>query len=185
MWCGYSFWKNKKFGSSRKIYYIVFMNIICSCPNCNISFEKDKRYVNQSIKNNWKIYCSPKCRKEARKRGVDCNCHICGKDIIKTPSNIKKSKSGKVFCSRSCSVKFTNTEYRTGKNNPNYKNGGSKYRNIKFRSCEKICEDCKTIDIRVLEVHHKDRNRKNNELSNLSILCANCHKIKHYKGVVG
>ena len=29
----------------------------------------------------------------------------------------------------------------------------------------------------VLEVHHQDGNRKNNELSNLQLLCPNCHAI--------
>jgi len=28
-------------------------------------------------------------------------------------------------------------------------------------------------------IHHKDRNRNNNSLQNLQILCASCHAIEH------
>ena len=31
-----------------------------------------------------------------------------------------------------------------------------------------------------LHVHHIDRDRENNDLSNLEILCANCHAIEHW-----
>lgn len=33
----------------------------------------------------------------------------------------------------------------------------------------------------ILNVHHIDRNRKNNHLSNLEVLCPNCHMIEHLK----
>ena len=33
---------------------------------------------------------------------------------------------------------------------------------------------------RVIEIHHIDMNRLNNDLSNLEPLCPTCHKIKHY-----
>lgn len=33
----------------------------------------------------------------------------------------------------------------------------------------------------VLEVHHIDKNTQNNILSNLMVLCANCHKMTHIK----
>jgi len=31
-------------------------------------------------------------------------------------------------------------------------------------------------DERILEVHHVDENRNNNDINNLKILCPNCHK---------
>lgn len=48
-----------------------------------------------------------------------------------------------------------------------------------------VCENCgktetnKSFD---LIVHHKDKNNKNNELSNLIVLCQNCHSYIHRKG---
>jgi hypothetical protein len=45
------------------------------------------------------------------------------------------------------------------------------------------CEECKLSEWRKkpipLELHHIDHNPKNNELSNLKILCSNCHSLEH------
>jgi predicted HNH restriction endonuclease len=41
------------------------------------------------------------------------------------------------------------------------------------------CEKCGEDDPDVLVVHHKDRNRNNNNPDNLAILCANCHMKTH------
>ena len=30
-------------------------------------------------------------------------------------------------------------------------------------------------------VYHKDTNRENNDISNLEVLCANCHAIEHWE----
>jgi 5-methylcytosine-specific restriction endonuclease McrA len=35
------------------------------------------------------------------------------------------------------------------------------------------CDLCGSIER--LHLHHKDRNRKNNDLSNIQLLCASCH----------
>jgi 5-methylcytosine-specific restriction endonuclease McrA len=32
-----------------------------------------------------------------------------------------------------------------------------------------------------LELHHIDRNNRNNDLSNLELICANCHRLEHIK----
>lgn len=48
------------------------------------------------------------------------------------------------------------------------------------QSIPKICRLCKTKDIRVLAVHHIDKNRKNNKISNLAWLCHNCHLLVHH-----
>lgn len=43
------------------------------------------------------------------------------------------------------------------------------------------CETCGYDRIRgVLRIHHRDKNRKNNELSNLRVLCPTCHEEWHY-----
>ena len=48
---------------------------------------------------------------------------------------------------------------------------------------ENKCYKCNKIEWEgediPLELHHKDCNRHNNNLSNLIILCANCHTITH------
>lgn len=42
------------------------------------------------------------------------------------------------------------------------------------------CQKCKWKKVpKVLHIHHKDRNPLNNQLSNLELLCPNCHAIEH------
>jgi 5-methylcytosine-specific restriction endonuclease McrA len=42
------------------------------------------------------------------------------------------------------------------------------------------CERCGYDDKPgILQVHHKDRDRENNALSNLEVLCPNCHAEEH------
>lgn len=36
----------------------------------------------------------------------------------------------------------------------------------------------------LLGIHHKDKNRENNNIENLEVLCANCHSEAHLKHVV-
>ena len=44
-----------------------------------------------------------------------------------------------------------------------------------------VCERCGFVakDNCQIDIHHKDRNRKNNEPENLETLCANCHRLEH------
>ena len=41
------------------------------------------------------------------------------------------------------------------------------------------CSKCKTKE--KLEIHHLDRNKQNNSLTNLTVLCSTCHKRVHVK----
>lgn len=66
-----------------------------------------------------KTYCSNECRKLGQFKGEICKCGYCGKEIYKPRAEIKKSKSGFMFCSKSCSCSYNNTAIRSGKNNPN------------------------------------------------------------------
>jgi 5-methylcytosine-specific restriction endonuclease McrA len=98
-------------------------------------------------------------------------CLCCGKDF-KTEN---RASNEQVTCSRACS----NTYFRSGKNNGNFVDGASNYRVKAFKHYSPICVRCGFSNILALEVHHKDKNRQNNDLENLEILCANCHTIEH------
>lgn len=54
---------------------------------------------------------------------------------------------------------------------------GNDYR----RFAKPVCEKCgfQSADPCQIDVHHKDRNRKNGHISNLISLCANCHRLEH------
>ncbi len=51
------------------------------------------------------------------------------------------------------------------------------YRKLAFEKYDPLCAHCGFGVPSVLEVTHLDGNRANNELSNLVILCPNCHKM--------
>lgn len=97
-------------------------------------------------------------------------CPICNNSFTVIPSE------DKVTCSVGCS----NTYFRSGKNNGNWVNGDGSYRIRALKHYEHKCASCNESDEDVLVVHHIDSNRKNNELNNLIVLCANCH-IKLHK----
>lgn len=81
----------------------------------------------------------------------------------------------------------------SGKNHPNWQ-GGKSYESygggftprlremIRFRDGYK-CKKCGCPQLengRTLDVHHKDRNKKNNDMKNLITLCQSCHVSIHW-----
>lgn len=91
-------------------------------------------------------------------------CVCCGSAFTTEVRNSNKQ----VTCSRACS----NTYFRT-------KDGASTYRARALKHYECKCSICGFDNILALEVHHIDKNRDNNSIENLRVLCANCHRITH------
>lgn len=154
--------------------------MIIKCDFCGREFEKPVNKVNESRKKGWKLYCSPECRNKAKK--IRCTCSYCGKELWKTPSEIARSKTGNTFCNKSCACSYNNSHFRTKENNPNWKGGkaGSRiYTILAYRTYKSKCSICGCDDKDILEVHHIDMNRRNNDIDNLIILCANHHAKVH------
>lgn len=127
----------------------------------------------------WAKCCSSMCRDIRRRKRNEVLCFHCGKKIEKTPGELKKSKSGKYFCNKSCQTKWRNSLF-SGEAHSNWKGGLFTYRNILEKSgILKKCKRCRCDDIRVLAVHHIDQNRMNNGVENLVWLCHNCHHLIH------
>ncbi len=121
-----------------------------------------------------RIYC---------KTGVFIECYSCSKEIYKTLTQIKRSKSKKYFCSKSCQTKWRNTQY-AGDRHKNWKDGYSRYRKILLgSSISQVCLMCKEKDVRVLAVHHVDQDHTNVSIENLAWLCHNCHHLVHHDSV--
>ena len=122
----------------------------------------------------------------------DVICDHCGVTFCKY---IKKSKpSRRNYCCLDCKKSDKNSYVSewsderklaysiqvTGENNPNYKDGfdGDKaYRKICFKYHPKRCCICGFDHI--VEVHHMDCNKNNNNSDNLIPLCPNHHRMFH------
>lgn len=150
--------------------------LIVACKTCAKNFSIKPSHA----KNGFGVYCSRRCSSQAQKNGRLHSCNVCGREVYRTPKDEAKSKSGKYFCSKSCQTKWRNALY-TGESHANWMGGQSAYRNILGRTnIIKMCAKCKNDDTRVLIVHHRDRNRRNNSVSNLIWLCHNCHFLIHH-----
>jgi len=137
---------------------------------------------NCHAKKGWGKYCSKKCQAKTQIKGKWLECDYCGKRIYRTPKDFKRSKSKKFFCSVSCHCSWENENKRCGENAPNWIAGQTAYRKL-LQRCGKQekCGNCGIEDKRVLVVHHRDSNRRNNKPENLEWLCRNCHCIVHIK----
>lgn len=124
-------------------------------------------------------FCSKPCHYTAIRLGKEVPCASCGKSVYKTFRRLELAKSKKYFCNKSCQAIWRNQEF-SGRRHNNWKHGEASYRNIMKRAgIVATCRLCNSTDQRVIIVHHKDKNRLNNELENLVWLCRNCHYIVH------
>ena len=147
------------------------------CKICNTQF-----YIKEyHLKKGWGKYCSKACQYRGQMKGQSVSCSVCDKQVWKSSSQLKHSKSKKYFCSKTCQTLWRNLFY-SGAKSPSWKNGINAYRKILSRETDikKICVLCKTEDQRVLAVHHIDQNRANNSIYNLAWLCHNCHHLVHH-----
>ena len=61
---------------------------------------------------------------------------------------------------------------------------GNSKQGRKYMNFPKVtCETCGFVpeDICQLDYHHMDGNKNNNERENIKVLCANCHRLVHFK----
>ena len=133
-----------------------------------------------------KSFCSHECQGAYRTTGVMINCAVCGTESYRSQAQLKRSKSGDHFCSRSCATVYNNKKHKTGVKHPNYTTGYGSYRERALRVHGPKCSNhgCELrasgieVDISMLDVDHIDDNRKNNHISNLQVLCVWCHAKK-------
>lgn len=148
-----------------------------NCAYCSKEHEIELKRHNLKVKRNENFYCSKECEMLTKKQGAIVECAYCGKEIYRSKSAIERSKSGNLFCSRSCAVSFNNTLYKTGEDHPQYNGGISSYRQRAFDAYPHKCAICGwNKDSRILEVHHINESHDDNSLENLIILCPTCHK---------
>lgn len=88
---------------------LIFIN----CEYCNTEFSIQKKYLTLQLKNQntYRTTCSSSCfiKLKSTDSKVITNCKTCNKEISKTKKEIEESKSGFVFCSKSCAATTTNS----------------------------------------------------------------------------
>ena len=127
-------------------------------------------------------YCSDSCKRQggAAKAPRQLLCAHCQQSYVQT-----SHKQNQRYCSISCA--------RIGqglKRKAEYRARGwwANYREAKADILQLIgcCEHCRWKEHKeVLELHHKDCDRKNNSRSNLALLCPNCHTWEHFTNKTG
>lgn len=145
---------------------------------------------------------------ELYKRNSNTNCVVCNKPIYRRPSEIKNGQvfcgivcygvsqrieipckvCGKLIltglnkktCSRGCAnINRVGIKYKVGSPRDKVKSQQAlKLRLLKERGL--LCEKCGYNKYEILQVHHKDRSRENNNLDNLELICPNCHCEEHF-----
>lgn len=149
----------------------LYVDVVCSV--CTNIFSRQKRLLKPSMT------CSIGCNNVLKGTSVQLKCAHCSKEFFRSLSKSVAPKFGLSFCNRECKEagqgyikEIQPSHYGTG-------TGEFSYREKAFNHYKAICAHCSYSNILALEVHHIDKNRRNNDLSNLQILCANCHTIEH------
>jgi hypothetical protein len=145
------------------------------CSQCGSVFLRARKFYNLAIRLGYcEMFCSRTCQGLFVRRGKLVKCALCGKEIIRQRRDISESKSGEYFCSQSCANSKHNRA-RSGEKHHGYICGAASYREKALKYYGKACTVCGYNVECVLEVHHKDGNRKNNKIENLDVLCPTHH----------
>jgi len=127
-------------------------------------------------------FCSKECAAQHSKKinRLNLKCALCGCDFERKLSKAKGSRSGLYFCTRKCKdeaqklggiKEIQPSHFGTSKE--------IDYRSL-FSEEELICVRCGYCEFKCcVEIHHIDKDRTNNDKSNLVPLCSCCHMGLH------
>lgn len=88
-------------------------------------------------------------------------------------------RDGQRFCSRSCAARGVAEARRFLNDSPGVAAAGRRIiRSERGARCERCEFDAEP---KILQVHHRDRDRSNNTRENLELLCPNCHALDHLR----
>jgi hypothetical protein len=147
-----------------------------NCEFCQKSFQASVKELNRGNAR----FCSRTCsssRKHPKSPNVACA--WCKKSFYRSQSHIALPKTGLQFCCRACKDSAQRMDGLKELHLPHYGKGDhANYREFTLKNLPNACNRC-GYDKYVV-VHHKDRNRSNNSIENLEVLCPNCHALEHW-----
>lgn len=93
-----------------------FEKIPLECKKCGKTFYVNKKDILSAQKRSIQsyLYCSVLCRTEDNTKVQKLCCTTCGKEVMRQPSEVKKSLHGNVFCSARCAA-ITNNKLKPKK----------------------------------------------------------------------
>lgn len=160
------------------------------CTHCDKEIVKPSIFFNKYEK----PYCSHECKKLDQIKHITVKCIVCGKDVTRHPSEIKRSNSSNTYCSRKCYfVDFGNRQ--RGMKNPAWnggissdikkeretKEGRAWKRGILYRD-NYTCQKCGKRG-GTLNAHHiksfTNYPKLRLDLNNGITYCLKCHKEEH------
>lgn len=155
-----------KYCSRRCLALDARTRVARDCVICGKEFEHISSRCNKAK------YCSRKCYYKAQhlKGTIIYRCHHCERKFRGAPSHKRK------YCSRGCVRK---ANHRIWKPSFSFVRKAMEARGLIVR-CERCGYD---KEPRILGIHHRDRNPRNNNLSNLEVICPNCHSLEHRKHI--
>lgn len=138
--------------------------------NCIICARSIYRRPSEIKANNGRVFCGVICYGISQRKEIPCT--ICGKLIL--------AGFNKKTCNRACANKNREgIKYHLGSPRDKVKSQQAlKIKLLKERG--RKCERCDYDKYEILQVHHKNRDRKNNNLENLLLICPNCHCEEHF-----
>ncbi len=138
--------------------------------NCFVCHKPVYRRPSLLRASSGRAFCGQLCYGISQR--IETPCIVCGSPIV-------ASKNAQT-CSRACANKHrAGIKYKIGRPRDKVvRERSMKIRLIEQRGAK--CERCGYSKVEILHVHHRDRNRKNNTLENLELVCPNCHYEEHY-----
>lgn len=162
------------------------------CDGCQREILRIKKYILERKQNkiDSKHYCGSQCM--PRKIGrIEAKCGFCDNQVSRQISQVVKSKSGLIFCSKTCAAKYTNVHFP--KRRKVY--GQCKDCSTQINRRNIYCPDCFKIrnkvnsDITLGELQDRRRYQKNSQVRDLArkketvkkagLKCLNCGYDKH------
>lgn len=80
------------------------------CETCGNKFDKKSYQIRKTSRN----FCNKKCSGLADRTKISAMCANCNAKIEKLPNQKARSKTGRVFCSKSCAATYNNTHKTHG-----------------------------------------------------------------------
>lgn len=141
------------------------------CHVCGKEFYRSPK-VKAASKSGF-CFCSHACF--SKYQTVLCSCPLCGQAF--------KAGLNKKYCSKTCANKARKgIKYFTGQRKSKYSTYRS-YRQALIKLRGEVCELCGYKEHpKILVVHHiiKRCDGGTNDLTNLQLICPNCHALLHY-----